>query len=116
MSSVPQRYSRCGFMAPSNAAVNVAVACRERRTARASRRTIVHVLLAGLAACVLAQQAPAQVLAYAAAFVTQTAPASIEIMKPAAVSITMRNTGTLTWRAAEGDVFLATQEPQDNYY
>jgi hypothetical protein len=28
----------------------------------------------------------------------------------------MRNTGTATWRKAEGDVFLATQEPQDNYF
>jgi hypothetical protein len=28
----------------------------------------------------------------------------------------MRNTGTATWIASEGDVFLATQRPQDNYY
>ena len=28
----------------------------------------------------------------------------------------MRNTGTATWYQTEGDVFLATQEPQDNYY
>ncbi len=28
----------------------------------------------------------------------------------------MRNTGAATWYRAEGDVFLATQEPQDNYY
>ena len=28
----------------------------------------------------------------------------------------MQNTGTATWYRAEGDVFLATQEPQDNYY
>ena len=28
----------------------------------------------------------------------------------------MRNTGTATWYQADGDVFLSTQEPQDNYY
>lgn len=28
----------------------------------------------------------------------------------------MQNTGTATWVQAQGDVFLATQEPQDNYY
>ena len=56
----------------------------------------------------------AYTLLYDAAFVTQTAPAAIEIAKPAAVSITMQNTGLATWR--RGDVFLATQEPQDNFY
>ena len=53
---------------------------------------------------------------YAAAFVSQTVPAQIEIFKPASVSVTMRNTGTAAWIAAEGDVFLSTQRPQDNYY
>ena len=28
----------------------------------------------------------------------------------------MRNTGTATWITSEGDVFLSTQEPQDNFY
>jgi hypothetical protein len=54
--------------------------------------------------------------AYDAAFVGQTTPAFIQFQTPAAASITMRNSGTTTWYQAEGDVFLATQEPQDNYY
>ena len=54
--------------------------------------------------------------AYSAAFVTQTAPSFVQFQTPASASITMRNTGTATWVQAEGDVFLATQEPQDNYY
>jgi hypothetical protein len=54
--------------------------------------------------------------AYAAAFVAQTVPSQIEIFKAASVSVTMRNTGTAAWIANEGDVFLATQRPQDNYY
>ncbi len=53
---------------------------------------------------------------YAAAFVSQSVPPFIELFGLTAVSITMRNTGTATWLAAEGDVFLAAQEPQDNYY
>ena len=53
---------------------------------------------------------------YSAAFVTQTVPSFIELFKPVAVSVTMRNTGTATWFSAEGDIFLATQEPQDNYF
>jgi hypothetical protein len=54
--------------------------------------------------------------AYSAAFVSQTAPSFVAVQTPASVSITMRNTGTATWFSAQGDVFLATQEPQDNYY
>ena len=54
--------------------------------------------------------------AYSAAFVTQTAPSFVQFQTPAPASITMHNTGTATWYAAEGDVFLSTQEPQDNYY
>ena len=54
--------------------------------------------------------------AYDAAFVSQTAPAFVQFQTPASASVTMRNTGTATWYQAEGDVFLSTQEPQDNYY
>jgi hypothetical protein len=53
---------------------------------------------------------------YAAAFVTQSVPPALEIGVASSVSITMRNTGSATWRQADGDVFLATQRPQDNYY
>ena len=54
--------------------------------------------------------------AYAAAYVSQTVPGFIELFAPVSVSVTMRNTGTAPWLRAEGDVFLATQEPQDNYF
>jgi len=53
---------------------------------------------------------------YAASFVSQTVPSSITFMTPTPVSVTMKNTGTATWFKAEVDVFLATQEPQDNYF
>ena len=72
-----------------------------------------------LACVVVATPSPAVASAadtYAAAFVAQTVPAQIEVFKPASVSVTMRNTGTAAWIAKEGDVFLATQRPQDNYY
>ena len=59
--------------------------------------------------------APAQA-AYSAAFVSQSVPAFIELQALTAVSVTMRNTGTATWLKVQGDVFLATQEPQDNYF
>jgi hypothetical protein len=68
-----------------------------------------------LVAAVASRSAIAQP-AYAAAFVAQTAPAFVQFQTPASASITMRNTGTATWYQAEGDVFLASQEPQDNYY
>ena len=55
-------------------------------------------------------------LAYDAAFVSQTVPSFIQLQAPAAISITMRNTGTATWYRAEQDVFLSTQEPQDNFF
>lgn len=77
-------------------------------------RLLISALLA-LAACVASTPSRAQD-DYSAAFVSQTAPSFIEFLKPASVSVTMRNTGTATWVQAEGDVFLATQEPQDNYY
>lgn len=72
-------------------------------------------LLAFVAAAILVASASAQT-GYDAMFVSQTVPSFIEIQTPTSVSITMRNTGTATWRAAEGDVFLSTQEPQDNFY
>ena len=53
---------------------------------------------------------------YDAAFVSQTVPSFIELFTPTAVSVTMRNTGTATWYKSDVDVFLATAEPQDNYY
>ncbi len=54
--------------------------------------------------------------AYAASFVSQSVPSSIIFQTPAPVVVIMQNTGTATWFKADGDVFLATQEPQDNYY
>ena len=53
---------------------------------------------------------------YAATFVAQKVPEFIELFAPTSVAITMRNSGTVVWSRAEGDVFLATQEPQDNYF
>lgn len=63
-------------------------------------------------ATALVQEAPA----YAASFVSQSVPSSITFQTPAPVVVIMQNTGTATWFKADGDVFLATQEPQDNYY
>ena len=68
-----------------------------------------------LVSCALSTGAQAQP-DYSAAFVSQTVPSFIELQTAASVSVTMQNTGTATWYSAEGDVFLATQEPQDNYY
>jgi Ig-like domain-containing protein len=68
-----------------------------------------------IVACVATPDSRAQP-AYDAAFVSQTAPAFVQFQTPASASITMRNAGTATWYQVEGDVFLATQEPQDNYY
>lgn len=67
-------------------------------------------MLALLAAEVQAQAA------YDAAFVTQSVPSFIQLFTPTPVSVTMKNTGTATWYQAQGDVFLSTQEPQDNFY
>jgi len=55
-------------------------------------------------------------LAYDAAFVSQSIPQFIVVGTATSISVTMRNTGTATWLQASGDIFLATQEPQDNYY
>jgi hypothetical protein len=52
--------------------------------------------------------------AYDAAYISETVPSQIEPFTPASASITMQNTGTATW--VRGDVFLSTQDPQDNYY
>ncbi len=68
-----------------------------------------------LVACALSAAPHAQP-AYSAAFVSQTVPSFIELLAPTPVSVTMQNTGTATWYQVDGDVFLATQEPQDNYY
>jgi hypothetical protein len=68
-----------------------------------------------LVACTLSTALQAQP-AYSAAFVSQAVPSFIEFQTPTSVSVTMRNTGTATWYRDEGDVFLSTQEPQDNYY
>ncbi|MEO8739636.1 MAG: NBR1-Ig-like domain-containing protein, partial [Casimicrobiaceae bacterium] len=54
--------------------------------------------------------------AYAAAFVAQTVPSFIAEGSNSNVVVTIRNTGTATWLQAQGDVFLATQRPQDNFY
>ena len=73
--------------------------------------------VAALAAVAAAADIPKELAGeYAATFVAQTVPAEIEVGVLAPVSITMRNAGTATWRKADGDVFLATQRPQDNYY
>ena len=52
--------------------------------------------------------------AYSAAYVSETVPSFIAFQTPASASVTMQNTGTATW--IRGDVFLSTQQPQDNYY
>ena len=77
-------------------------------------RLLISALLA-LAACMASTALRAQA-EYSAAFVSQTAPSFVGLLTPAAVVVTMQNTGTATWYRTDGDVFLATQEPQDNYY
>jgi hypothetical protein len=52
--------------------------------------------------------------AYDAAYVSESVPSQIEPFTAASVTVTMQNTGTATWMP--GDVFLSTQDPQDNYY
>ena len=77
-------------------------------------RLIISALLAFIA-CMASTASQAQA-AYSAAFVSQVAPSFVELLAPSTVSVTMQNTGTATWVRTDGDVFLATQEPQDNYY
>jgi Ig-like domain from next to BRCA1 gene len=84
-------------------------------TARLRRRPWFPAAFALIVAMLVSMGARAQP-AYSAVFVSQSAPAFVQFQTPAAASITMRNTGTATWYQAEGDVFLASQEPQDNYY
>lgn len=79
----------------------------------AMRRSIAAALALGLS---LAYAGARAQLAYDAAFVSQIVPAFIALQAPAAISITLRNTGTATWYRAEQDVFLSTQEPQDNFF
>ena len=74
-------------------------------------RTVGATVAAKSAAAVIQEQP-----AYAASFVSQSVPSTITFQTPAPVVVTMRNTGTATWVKSDGDVFLATQEPQDNYY
>ena len=88
---------------------------RNSRHTHAASFLRVTVAMLALVSCTLGTALQAQP-AYSAAFVSQTAPPFIEFQTPASVSVTMQNTGTATWYRAEGDVFLATQEPQDNYY
>jgi len=83
---------------------------------RARRRTASLAAAGSLVLVVLATPCAHAQPAYSAAFVSQSAPSFVEFQKPAPASITMRNTGTATWYRVDGDVFLATQEPQDNYY
>ncbi len=54
--------------------------------------------------------------AYDAAYVSEDVPSVIPTGSNTAISVTMRNTGTATWVQSQGDVFLSTQMPQDNYY
>src|SRR6266404_2061613 len=70
------------------------------------------VALAAREARAVIQEQPA----YAASFVSQSVPSSITFQTPAPIVVIMQNTGTATWFKADGDVFLATQELQDNYY
>jgi len=72
--------------------------------------------LAITAIALLGASAAQAQIAYSAAFVSQSVPSFIAIGTVTSVSVTMQNTGTATWYQADGDVFLATQEPQDNYY
>jgi hypothetical protein len=82
---------------------------------RGPRLRLLIVAAATLVACTLSAVSRAQA-DYSAAFVSQTTPSFVAVLSPAPVVVTMRNTGTATWYQTEGDVFLATQEPQDNYY
>jgi hypothetical protein len=79
-----------------------------------------HRVGVGLVAAILAfgsaslRTAPLAQPAYDAQYVTETVPPFIEFQAAASASVTMQNTGTATWQP--GDVFLSTQDPQDNYY
>jgi len=79
------------------------------------RHRLLAVLAIASAAVTASFDAVAQP-AYSAAFVSEIAPFFVETKTTAPVSITMRNTGTATWLRNSLDVYLATQEPQDNFY
>jgi len=79
------------------------------KRARVALRLFAMALASGVASTVLHAQP-----AYDAAYISETVPSQIEPFTPASASITMQNTGTATW--IRGDVFLSTQDPQDNYY
>jgi len=96
------------------ASAGIGITGNSRRTRPAALLRLIAAMLA-LVSCLLSTAPQAQP-AYSAAFVSETVPSFIELQTAASVSITMQNTGTATWYRAEGDVFLATQEPQDNYY
>jgi len=89
----------------------VARAPTRRRHATIRLRLSVAMLALGAAVAGTAVQAQP---AYDAAYVSETVPSQIEPFTAEAASITMQNTGTVTW--IRGDVFLSTQDPQDNYY
>jgi hypothetical protein len=82
---------------------------------RGRKARLLIAAVAALAACTMSTASRAQA-EYSAAFVSQTAPSFVALLTPATIVVTMQNTGTATWYQADGDVFLATQEPQDNYY
>ena len=84
--------------------------------ARRCAATVGRLALACVVAVNLSPEVARAADAYAAAYVAQNVPALVEVFKPSSASVTMRNTGTAAWIAAQGDVFLATQRPQDNYY
>jgi hypothetical protein len=90
----------------------IVVAGNSRRGNAAIRLRLV-VAMAALGAGVPSSAVQAQP-AYDAAYVSETVPSQIEPFTPAAAAVTMQNTGTATW--VRGDVFLSTQDPQDNYY
>jgi hypothetical protein len=75
----------------------------------ATRYVALLALGSGLLSAVLHAQP-----AYDAQYISETVPSQIEPLTSASASITMQNTGTATW--IRGDVFLSTQDPQDNYY
>src|SRR5262249_11813327 len=54
--------------------------------------------------------------AYDAVYVSQVVPQFIQLQTATSVTVVMQNTGTATWVRTQGDDFLSTQEPQDNFY
>jgi hypothetical protein len=80
-----------------------------------ARLRVAALMVVALISCMQSTCLTAQP-AYDAAFVSQSMPQFIPVGTLTPVSVTMQNTGTATWYQASGDIFLATQEPQDNYY